>query len=169
MHDCPHCGGEPCLTLAPSHYCGQSSCRSLATPPAPLMLTLPGHFNCNPRLKVFIKFSLSPASFSVRSAACRPDRQSSEEHLQFKRDAYARAVSGLKVNRLLPTPRTVSPLQGVWCLLHPIVRNAMLPARLFAHSLSPTAARLARRRGKLAGAALAQWLSAGVLGLPRAK
>lgn len=103
MPDCSHCGGEPCLSARPlalSHYCRQSSCRSLVTPPTPT-LTPPGHFNCNPQLKVFIKFSLSPASSSVRSAACRPDRRSSEEHLQFKRDAYATAVSGLKVNRLL--------------------------------------------------------------------
>lgn len=117
MHDCSHCGGEPCLsarTLALSHYCRQSSCRSLATPPT---LTPPGHFNCNPQLKVFIKFSLSPASSSVRSAACRPDRQSSEEHLQFKRDAYATVVSGLKVNRLLrhPGPSLPCRVSGVFC------------------------------------------------------
>lgn len=116
MHDCSHCGGEPCLsaqTLALSPYCWQSSCRSLATP---LTLTLPGHFNCNPQLKVFIKFSLSPASSSVRSAACRPDRQSSEEHLQFKRDAYATVVSGLKVNRLLrrPGPSLPCRVSGVF-------------------------------------------------------
>lgn len=48
------------------------------------------------------------------------------------------------------------------------VRNSILPARLFAHSLSPTAPRLARRLSKLARAALAQWLPRSVGGLPQA-
>lgn len=136
MHDCSHCRAGPCpsaQTSALSHYCRQSSCRSLPTP-RPLMLTPPGHFNCNPQLKVFIKFPLRPAS-SVRSALCRPDRQSSEEHLQFKRDAYATAVSRIKGQQTPLTPRTVSPLQGVWCLSHRIVGNSILPATLFAQML----------------------------------
>lgn len=33
------------------------------------------------------------------------------------------------------TPRTVSALQGVWCLLRPIVWNSVLPARLLAQRL----------------------------------
>lgn len=112
-------------------------------------LTPPGHFNCNPELKVFIKFSLSPASSSVRSAACRPDRRSSEEHLQFKRDAYATAVSGLKVNRLLrhPGPSLPRRVSGVFYIpLFEMLR--FLPGFLPARSAQLLQG-LARRLGKL--------------------
>lgn len=167
MPDCSHCGGEPCLSARPlalSHYCRQSSCRSLVTPPTPT-LTPPGHFNCNPQLKVFIKFSLSPASSSVRSAACRPDRRSSEEHLQFKRDAYATAVSGLKVNRLLR-----HDTQDRLCLAGRLVSftSHCLELCPSCQASRPTAARLARRRSELAGAALAQRPPASVRGPPQA-
>lgn len=140
-------------TLALSHYCRQSSCSSLATPPPPT-LTPPGHFNCNPRLKVFINFSPSPASSSIRSAACLPGRWSSEEHLQFKRDAYARAPWGLKVNGLLqhPGPSLPRRVSGVFYI--PLFETLYFLPGLFARAFSPTAARPRRRIGKLAGAAL---------------
>lgn len=113
-----------------SHYCWQSSCSSRETPP---MLMLPGHFNCIPQLKVFINFSPSPASSTIRSAACCPDRQSSEEHLQFKRDAYATVVWGLKVNRPLQHPAPPLP-----CLVSGVFYIPLLETLYFLPGLLPT-------------------------------
>lgn len=127
MHDCTHCGGhypQP-LLLA----------EQLQRPRDPPMLTPPGRFNCNPQLKVFINFPPGPASSITRSAARCPDRQSSEEHLQFKRDAYATAVWGLKVNRLLrhPAPPLLCLVSGVFYI--PLLETlyflpGLLPTRL---------------------------------------
>lgn len=113
-----------------SHYCWQSSCSSRETPP---MLTPPGHFNCSPQLKVFINFPPSPASSTIRSAARHPDRQSSEEHLQFKRDAYATAVRGLKVNRLLRHPAPPLP-----CRVSGVFYISLLETLYFLPGLLPT-------------------------------
>jgi len=99
--------------------------QELSDPPP--TLTPPGPFNCNPQFKVFIKFSLNPASSSVRSAACRPDRRSSEEHLQFKCDAYATAVLGLKVNRLLRHPGPSLPCRVSGVLYIPLFRTLYFP------------------------------------------
>lgn len=97
------------------HHCRQSSCRSSVTPSHAAIL-IASHS---------LKSSLSSPR-ALRSAAGRAERRSSEEHLQFKRDAYATALCRLKVSTLLRHPALPCRVSAVLCC------NSILPARLCA-------------------------------------
>lgn len=112
MHDCSHCGGELCLSARTLLQAEQLQELSDPLPRLHRRAILIATHSLKSSLSS--PWALPPP---LRSAACRPDRRSSEEHLQFKRDAYVTAVSRLKVNRLLrhPGPSLPCRVSGVLC------------------------------------------------------